>query len=59
MSEISKEHEHDLEELGQECSAPESGQVIGGREDPWEGEAKATEAHEWPEAHHASPSDEL
>jgi hypothetical protein len=36
--------------------APESGQPPGGPEDPWTDEDAG---HVWPEAHHASPKDEL
>jgi hypothetical protein len=58
MSEISREHERDLEELAEVCSAPESGQVIGGREDPWEGE-DVTLHHDFPTPHHEPPIDDL
>jgi hypothetical protein len=51
-------HVHELEELEEVSSAPESGQVVGGREDPWEGEDDSP-PHAWPTSHHPIPKDEL
>lgn len=55
---VSKEHERDLCELGEECSAPESGQVIGGRENPWDGEDE-TVHHDFPSPHHEQPDGDV
>jgi len=40
------------------ASAPESGQVLGGRDNPWDDDT-ADVAHPWPPEHHAAPKDEL
>jgi hypothetical protein len=38
--------------------APESGQIPGGRDDPWDGDPPDA-AHPWPPERHAAPKDEL
>jgi hypothetical protein len=45
-------------EADEMASAPESGQIPGGREDPWEGDTPSP-SHPWPCEHHAAPKDEL
>jgi hypothetical protein len=41
------------------ASAPESGQIPGGREDPWDGDTPAPPGHLWPAERHGAPKDEL
>jgi hypothetical protein len=52
-----KEREALTDEDEMAC-APESGQIPGGREDPWDDECPDA-AHPWPSEHHAATKDEF
>jgi len=55
---VSTKEKEVLTDEDEMAAAPESGQIPGGREDPWE-DARPDAAHPWPPEHHAAPKDEL
>lgn len=52
--------QHDMTEEDEMASAPESGQPLGGRDNPWDDDDEApSEAHLFPTDRHAPPGDDL
>jgi hypothetical protein len=51
-------NEHEPTDDDELASAPESGQVPGGRDNPWDDDTPSP-THLWPDERHGAPKDEL